>query len=93
MVNCLWCKQPIENREHGQRLHRGDCTKKYFELLPKNEPKKRNCEWCGEPLPDNSPSAMKYHDGDCHILGYREQGARASRAFRFRREMGIAFRR
>jgi hypothetical protein len=59
----------------------------------KPEPPKRYCEWCGKELPKNSPSAMKYHEGKCKLMGYREHNARASRAFRFRREMGIARRR
>ena len=90
MVNCLWCKQPIENREYGQRLHKGICTKKYFAALPKEESPKRLCEWCGKELPPNSPSAMKYHDGECKKLGYAEANARHQRSYRFRREMGFA---
>lgn len=59
----------------------------------KPEPKERLCERCGKSLPNGCPSAKKYHDGECKIMGYREHNARASRAFRFRKEMGIARRR
>ena len=59
----------------------------------KSESEIRLCEWCGKELPPNSPSATKYHNGECKLLGYREHNARASRAFRFRKEMGIAKRR
>jgi hypothetical protein len=92
MVNCLWCKQPIKNRGHGQRLHKGICTKNYFSVLPKDEIK-RICEWCGKPLPKNSPGAMKYHEGECRRMGYAEANARHQRSYRFRREMGFAIRR
>ena len=54
------------------------------------KPIERICAWCGEPLPDKSPSAKKYHDGNCKAMGYHEQNARGVRAFRFRKEMGIA---
>ena len=104
MSNCGWCGEPLpENAREGQRYHDEICANKKGEQMrigryghcdpsTKQVPT-RLCEWCGKELPPNSPSATKYHNGECKLLGYREHNARASRAFRFRKEMGIAKRR
>jgi hypothetical protein len=52
-------------------------------------PPVRLCAWCNSPLPPNSPSAMKYHSGECRESAYADKNAEHSRAFRFRKEMGI----
>jgi hypothetical protein len=56
----------------------------------KKPSQKRYCEWCGKELPEKSPSAMKYCDGECHKMGYAETNTRNQRSYRFRREMGWA---
>jgi len=49
----------------------------------KKPSQKRYCEWCGELLPSKCPSAQKYHDGNCKLMGYREHNARRLERFDF----------
>jgi len=95
---CVTCHNPILDWKPGQVFHKGDCSRehmlnmrlaRYGENIIKIKPE-RLCEWCGKPLSENSPSATKYHDGNCKQMGYTETNARNQRSYRFRREMGYA---